>query len=131
MGEIRDSINSFNITKENDSLDFLRNAVLENPTRFIGGAVDKILGDKKNLGESFLEENKFIFEVLKYLFPTKESYWTDEKLVSEVTKILVERKMTFKIDSSKISRFTGSSINHLEEWEKRREEELENKDGGK
>lgn len=78
MGEIKEPVN----------LDFLKREILEDPSRFISGAVDEILMREKELiGDSY-EEDRIILEVLKYLFPTAEYYWTDPELIDETRKIL-------------------------------------------
>jgi hypothetical protein len=129
MGEFKEISSLSNNSEKKDSLDFLKKTILENPNRFIGGAIDKILNDEKTLGEDFPGEDRFTFDVLKYLFPTKESYWTDAELISETKKLLLERKIPLKTNGSKIAKFTGSSTSHLEEWEKRKEAEEDEKNG--
>lgn len=103
MGEFKDVPNLIDSSKEVDELAYLKEKVLENPDRFIDGAIGIIAKNKKEKNRYPGREDVFISEVLKFLFPTRENYWTDEKLVNEVKKRLVAKKIFENNSKSKAS----------------------------
>ncbi|MDX9914158.1 MAG: hypothetical protein RBS77_06280 [Candidatus Moranbacteria bacterium] len=92
MGEFKETLDVVNHPKEGDDLYYVKKAVLENPERYIGGAIKEILKAEKHLRLTPEGENKFILSILKGLF-VRENYWNDEELISAVKKVLVDKKI--------------------------------------
>lgn len=96
MGELSGMDNLVNVPNEKNNLDFLKNVIIKNPNRYIEGAVDEVLKSNPHLKLTPEGEDRFIFKILKNLFPTNEAYWNDMELASKVREVIAKRYVTDK-----------------------------------